>query len=128
MLNQLREIQKRCDELSFSIDNNKYPDIEKMQILKHKCFHLAKLLSKIASVCEQDDHNIDEPVSKIVDEVIPDLLVYSLQLANLYNIDLEEKYKERLNFIIDKGHLYFKNNEKDALEFIEVIKTLFDKS
>lgn len=106
MLNELKTVQKQCDEISFVIFGKKYDQLTPKEILRHKCFHIANLLAKISAVCEKYEHDIEAEIDKIINEVIPDLLVYSLQLANAYNIDLDQKYKDRIEFIVEKGKQY----------------------
>jgi hypothetical protein len=44
-----------------------------------------------------------EPVSsQMVSEVFPDLSIHALQIANRYEIDLAEKYVDRIQFIKGK--------------------------
>ncbi len=105
MINEFKQVQLECDESSYFIQNRRYTQLSQMDILKHTSFHLAKALAKISHVCEQDEHNIHVPSSVIVNEVIPDLLIYAIQLANLYDVDLDQKYIERIQFVTHKYNM-----------------------
>lgn len=61
----------------------------------HITLHLAKLLGKIGEVTERWDHGFNPDEDKIKEEVIPDLLIYAMQLAYLWDVDLESAYFKR---------------------------------
>jgi hypothetical protein len=91
-----QKFQEDFDEKYFEINN----DFEK---LRHILLHLVKTTGKMAAYCEIIEHGKVEPdPSKLVDEVLPDLLVHALQIANYYHVDLGEKYGERIQFIINR--------------------------
>jgi hypothetical protein len=114
MLNELRKIQKQCDEISFTIFGKKYNQLTPEEILKHKCFHITNLLAKVSAVCEKHEHELEGDTAKIVNEVVPDLLVYALQLANAYSVDLDRSYRDRIEFIVEKGKQYHAPEVYDA--------------
>jgi hypothetical protein len=35
-------------------------------------------------------------------EVVPDLIIYALQMANLYDLDLDATFTKRLNHVLEK--------------------------
>lgn len=98
----LCSLQRRCDELSYSIHGKRLADLSETEILAHTCLHLGKLLGKIATVCESADHGGSQSRQPIKEEVVPDLVVYALQLANLYDIDLDATFADRINFVLCK--------------------------
>jgi NTP pyrophosphatase (non-canonical NTP hydrolase) len=76
-------------------------DFEK---IRHILLHLVKTTGKMATYCEIKEHGKIEPdTSALVNEVLPDLLIHALQIANYYQVDLGEKYAERIQFIIDRS-------------------------
>ena len=98
-----QEFQREFDEKYFEINR----DFEK---LRHILLHLVKTTGKMATYCEVKEHGKVEPdPSQIVNEVLPDLLIHALQIANYYNIDLGEKYADRIQFIIQRSE---KNQKK----------------
>lgn len=102
MLNELRIVQEICDIESFFIKSKRYRDLKQIEILKHNCFHLANLIAKISKVCEKEEHNIEISKEEIINEAIPDLIIYALQFANIFDVDLDKKYEERLKHVLNK--------------------------
>ena len=66
---------------------------------RHITFHVGILAGKLLRIEERVDHGAltDELQSMLVDEVIPDLLVYASQLATLAGVSLDETYRNRLH-------------------------------
>ena len=97
-LKEIQQIQKDYDIKYFL---HLAPEKE---CVRHITLHIGKLLGKLATYCEafEDDRKPDN--AQIKDEVVPDLLVWALGLANLYNLDLEEKFLERHKSNIQKKH------------------------
>jgi len=62
----------------------------------HIVFHMTKMLGKIGSQCEKSDHGFEPDENIIKKEVIPDLLYYALSLSNIYDVDLEKAFLNRL--------------------------------
>ena len=61
--------------------------------------HLTKTNGKLASYCEAKEHKVNQEAQinfQFFPEIIPDFLVYALQLANIFQIDLEESYLKHL--------------------------------
>jgi len=89
-----KEIQKMQEEH----DKHHWQRNEsKLEKVRHITLHMGKLLGKLATYCEQQEHGINHPDSQIRNEVIPDLQVYAAQLANLLEIpDIGESYIKRL--------------------------------
>jgi hypothetical protein len=98
----LRSLQQRCDQLSFSIHGKHVGELSEAEILAHKCFHLGKALGKVSTVCEAADHGSACSTEKIVQEVVPDLIIYAMQLANLYDVDLDSLFVERIEHVLHK--------------------------
>lgn len=69
---------------------------EEFEKIRHITLHMGKLLGKLSTYCEAHEHGAHPSSDIIRNEVIPDLLVYSLQLGNLFKINLERTYTERL--------------------------------
>ncbi len=102
MLNELKKIQEECDKKSYFIKNKKYHQLKNIDILKHNCFHINNAIAKISRICEQEEHNKDLSHKRIINEVIPDLIIYAVQFANIYKIDLDKIYKKRLDYVFHK--------------------------
>ncbi len=62
---------------------------------RHMTLHMAKLLGKMGEVAERNEHRQNPDLTRLKKEVIPDLFIYALRLARLYEIDLEKAYLER---------------------------------
>ena len=89
--------QREFDEKYFEINK----DFEK---LRHILLHLVKTTGKMATYCEIEEHGkVEADSSQLVNEVLPDLLIHALQIANHYDIDLGEKYTERIQSIINRS-------------------------
>jgi hypothetical protein len=102
LFDALCSIQKRCDELSFSIHGKRFAELTEQELLSHKCFHLGKAVGKLSTVCEIADHGETPPTALLTEEVIPDLIIYALQLANLYNLNLDEIFVRRMGYVLAK--------------------------
>jgi len=91
----LQKKQAEFDKTYFSQYNE--PAFEK---IRHITLHIGKLLGKLSGYCEatehKDEHQGDAKLEQVKDEVVPDLLVYALQLSNILNLKLEEEYLKRL--------------------------------
>ncbi len=105
-LEELMEYQNQFDANNTEITSG-------FEMVRHTTLHLSKLLGKIAEYCETREHSDTSRYSdmnKVKNEVIPDLLVYALQLSREFDINLEEAYFQRLqgnqgkvNFIADES-------------------------
>lgn len=65
----------------------------------HIALHVTILAGKLARIEERLAHGVED-VSVLHEEVVPDLLVYAAQLANLYNVDLADAYLTRLASVV----------------------------
>ena len=63
---------------------------------RHILKHLAKLMGKLGNVVEPREHRLKPSTTVLKEQVIPDLLYYSLGLATKHNVDLEEAFLNRL--------------------------------
>ena len=95
-LHELRGIQARFDEDNFSGADT--PEGKR----RHVYLHLGKLMGKFWGIEEQVDHGHTD-TSVLDTEIIPDLLVYAAQLAELQGVDLAEVYQERLEFVAERN-------------------------
>jgi hypothetical protein len=87
--------QMDYDSKYFEINN----DFEK---LRHILLHLMKSTGKLASYCEIKEHGKPADPTQLTDEVLPDLYMHALQIANLFEVDLGAKYEERVESNIKK--------------------------
>lgn len=93
----IQHFQQEFDAKYFEINS----DFEK---LRHILLHLVKTTGKMASYCECVEHGkINQDESTLVNEVLPDLFIHALQIANYYEVNLGEKYQERIQYIIKRS-------------------------
>ena len=91
-----QQFQKELDGKYFEIN-------EGFEKLRHVLLHLVKTTGKIAAYCECKEHGKEGDVDPITDEALPDLVMHALQIANLFEVDLGEKYADRVNFIVRRA-------------------------
>lgn len=91
---ELQQMQADYDSRYWEVSDS---DFEKT---RHITLHMGKLLGKLTGYCERKEHhkNFSKGISteQVVEEVIPDMLVYALQLANIFNVKIDEQYLRRL--------------------------------
>ncbi len=85
----VQKSQMDYDSKYFEINH----DFEK---LRHILLHLMKSVGKLSSYCEIKEHGKPADPTQVTDEVLPDLYMHALQIANLFEIDLGAKYEERI--------------------------------
>lgn len=83
---EIQKIQAEYDQLYWQHNT---PEFEK---IRHIIVHISKLLVKLAEYCEKTEHRDIIDKSKIKEQVIPDLVLYSAQLSNLLELDLGDSY------------------------------------
>ena len=111
-LSGLRDVQA-----AFDVDNFSGADTPEGK-RRHVFLHLGKLLGKAAGVEEQADHgNLDTTILKT--DVIPDLLVFAAQLAELEDVDLQEVFVDRLKWVAERNG----TGEQSALDAIDGISS-----
>jgi hypothetical protein len=66
------------------------------QIVRHDLFHLVKSTGKLAQFRHELDHGFSPSTDQLVEEVVPDLLIYALQISNALDVDLGELYRKRI--------------------------------
>ncbi len=69
---------------------------------RHVLLHIGKMVGKLSTYVEQREHKVTVSDEVIRSEVIPDLLGYSLQLGNLFDVDVEKAYQGRLKQVEEK--------------------------
>ena len=95
-LSELGRIQAAFDSNNFSGADT--PEGKR----RHVLLHLGKLLGKFAGVEERLDHgNVDTTVVR--SDIIPDLLVFAAQLAEIEQVGLAESYLKRLEFVAERN-------------------------
>ena len=98
-LKEIQTLQEKYDSELF--DLNTAPDFEK---IRHICLHISCTLGKLSRFCEKKEHVLFKnrpgdtaPLeNKVSEEIIPDLLIHSAQLANILGDNLEELFKNRM--------------------------------
>ncbi len=115
ILQQLQVYQTEYDKDFFQINDDEFSKI------RHITLHLMKTVGKMANYCEIIEHNLlaktlirnsDRAKDSVVNEVIPDLLMHSLQLANLFNSILGKSYFERVEKNKSKPFLHKQDCEE----------------
>ena len=72
---------------------------DKPKQIEHCAFHLAKLAGLFSTYCEKTHHGEKYDVDKLVSDRIPDILIFALKFSNLWSIDLEKSYFDRLRAV-----------------------------
>ena len=101
-LGQLQDSQKVVDERSFQLGDYSFDQLGLAQIVRHDLFHLVKLTGKIAQFCHELDHGFSPSTDQLAEEVVPDLLIYALQISNALGVDLDELYQKRIRDVEPK--------------------------
>jgi hypothetical protein len=92
----LMETQADFDREHFTIQGT----VEQKR--RHICLHVMKLAGKVATAEERADHG-DGDFQMVIDEVIPDLLVFAAQLSTIFDVDLPQLYEERLSTVAQRS-------------------------
>ncbi len=98
---QLRELQ----EFQRSHDEKFHADVmsfDRAKQIEHSTFHLAKLAGLFGTYCEKMHHEEEFDIG-LLRTRIPDILVFALKLGNLFDIDLERAYLDRIREIEQRG-------------------------
>ena len=96
-----KDLQNKQAEYDSRYWQHSASELEK---IRHITLHIGELLGKLSTYCERQEHAEDYPTTQIQEEVIPDLQVYSLQLANLLGVDVADQYLSRLEQNIKRLH------------------------
>ena len=94
-LRDLQRVQAEHDE-KFHKDVMSW---DKSKQIEHCSFHVNKLAGLFSTYCEKMHHGEKYEVDKLVSDRIPDLLIFALKFANLFDVDLEKSYKDRLRAV-----------------------------
>lgn len=94
---ELQEVQKSHDVMY-------HDDLERLDIIRqiaHTASHVHKVMGILADFLEKSDHvGFEMEVAKLREELktkrIPDMLAFTLKLANLFEINLIEAYWQRI--------------------------------
>ena len=98
--NQISTVDAQKNQLDY---DSKYFEINNdFEKLRHILLHLMKSTGKLASYCEIKEHGKPADSTELTDEVLPDLYMHALQIANLFEVDLATKYEERIESNIKK--------------------------
>jgi len=92
---ELRELQKFKEEN----DQKFHRDVmswDKSKQVEHCAFHLTKIAGLFSTYCEKMHHGEKYDVDKLVSDMIPDILVFALKFANMFDQNLEEIYLKRI--------------------------------
>lgn len=89
-LAEVQTMQAEHDAHYWEVDQTNFAKI------RHITLHIGKLIGKLANYVEPGEHGKELPTEQIQNEVIPDLMVYAAQLANIFDLRLEDQYRARL--------------------------------
>ncbi len=95
---QLRELQKIQEEH----DQKFHRDVMSWNTSKqveHCVFHLTKIAGLFSTYCEKMHHGEPYDVDKLISERIPDIQIFALKLANIFDQNLEEVYLKRIEAV-----------------------------
>lgn len=95
-LGQIKRVQAVFDTENFS--GAETPEGKR----RHIYLHLGKLLGKFSTIEEQVDHGITD-TSALRTDIVPDLIVFAAQLADLEGIDMAHAYYERLGYVASRN-------------------------
>jgi hypothetical protein len=86
--------QAACDHVSFFIGNKTHDELQPVEIAQHTCLHLHNVLEKISAGIDGDAAASATEVVR--EEVVPDLMIYGVQIATAFRADwlmgLDETY------------------------------------
>ena len=115
-MKDLRQFQEIYDK---RFVDEKFTGFEKV---RHTALHLAKLLGKLANYCEKKEEGEDISHRQIMEEIIPDLVVYTLWLSKEFGVNPEEAYLKRMVQNIERIY-----SHKSTYTERELLKNLLDK-
>lgn len=111
-LSEVTRVQRAFDSENFSGADT--PEGKRRHIL----LHIGKLVGKFSGVEEQIDHGHTD-TSVLRREVVPDLIVYAAQLAELEGVDLAEAYRARLQQVAERNG----NGADSAIRAFKILDT-----
>jgi hypothetical protein len=97
-LEELQGFQKRHD-LNFHKDVMTWDTLKQVE---HCAFHLSKLAGLFSTYCEKKHHGEPFEVGKLTSDRIPDILIFALKFANIFNLNLEEVYLKRIKAVEER--------------------------
>ena len=101
---ELRALQKAQEDH----DNKFHKDVmswDRTKQIEHCALHLNKISGLFSTYCEKMHHGEPYQVDKLVSERIPDILIFALKFANLFDQDLEEVYLKRIKAVEARRNL-----------------------
>jgi NTP pyrophosphatase (non-canonical NTP hydrolase) len=102
-------------QISQNLFDDRFFDInEGFFKIRHILLHLMKTVGKFATYCEAIEHSKEVDQAQLIHEVLPDLLIHALQIANAYDIDLGEEYAKRIQFLIERNQQQHKSIESQV--------------
>jgi hypothetical protein len=95
---ELHELQKAQQDH----DRQFHKDVmswDRAKQIEHCAFHLTKIGGLFSTYCEKMHHGESYDVNKLISDRIPDILIFALKFANLFDLDLEEIYLKRIKAV-----------------------------
>ena len=89
----LKHVQRKQAEYDEKYFEHNATRLEKV---RHLTLHMGKLLGKLSAYCEVAEHGKEPSSEQIEREVVPDLLIYSMRLANEFGVETEESFFKRV--------------------------------
>ncbi len=89
---EIEEKQRDVDYVSFFVEGQVFEELTPLTIAKHNCLHMINVIDKLTKYADRDlDAADEEETSKresvLAKEVVPDLLVYAVQIATAFKVD-----------------------------------------
>ena len=100
-MTDMQQLQMQFDALYF--DREYFRNDQNFEKLRHVLLHLMKTTGKISAYCEIQEHGNQGNRDELLDAALPDLYIYALQIANIFDIDLVSKYQQRLAFLAERN-------------------------
>ena len=72
------------------------------ETIRHSSHHIGKLMGKIAGYCEESEHGELASTKQLDEEVIPDLLIYAVRLANDRGLTLDQVFEKRKEELVKR--------------------------
>ena len=72
---------------------------DKSKQIEHCVFHLTKIAGLFSTYCEKMHHGELYDVDKLIAERIPDIEIFALKLANIFDQNLEDIYLKRIKAV-----------------------------
>ncbi|HLD71650.1 MAG TPA: hypothetical protein VI873_03490 [Candidatus Peribacteraceae bacterium] len=92
------ETQRACDHVSFFVEGKVFEELSPMDISKHNSLHLINVIEKLTKWLEDPLPEGPDAIDQILKkEVVPDLVVYAVQIATAHACNWLLAYRDTLH-------------------------------